>query len=545
MESEPTQVGEEPIGQGQTDVVSPFEILLPSTATDFDDARRVIRIRWRTKEHYEDNYPELALTLRWETQPSERSLHLFKSLSSQNDLTNTPFMSGGQGGSSAEGITEYEYWEQPSKKYPKGLFFRVVGDAAPKILEDPEIGSPGPLPYESKDGKSLWPWIHEGYEPFSGRLWAAGALDPLIQKQDMLNQMDSRIQLIVDRMANPIWLEPKGAEVERFTGEPGLVVRYSTVGTSGQGKPERLDGVGPQGSLFTLREQYLKDIEELAGTYDVIKGQKPAGVEAFSALQLLVERSQSRFTTAFNERGEAYRRWYGLALELERTFGPTERTRAIMSPNKTWAIRHFENANLQGQVTIAIEDGSNVPKTSLGKRAAIEQANNLQMVNAQDPDQQYAILTQFGLADLIPAMDSSIKAALREQDMFEQWLDAGMQGPPPLQIRIWDNGLDGQGMAVRINELRKWANSDRMQEKLVDPAMGEMVGQIVSQYYMALLQAYQMGPGGMAQQPGAGPQQGGQGGPNGNGPGGGGRAMQNSNAEAGGTDVQPQPAQAA
>ncbi len=542
MDSEPIEVGQAPIGLGQTDVLSPFEVLVPSSATEFDEARRVIRIRWRTKEYMEDMYPELAKTLTWERQPADRSLHLYKSLATQNDLTNTPFMSGGAGGSESEGVTEYEYWEQPSKTYNKGLFFRIIGESAPQILEDPEMGSPGPLPYESKDGKSLWPWIHAGYEPFGGRLWATGALDPLIQKQDMLNQMDSRIQLIVDRMSNPIWLEPKGAEVERFTGEPGLIARYSMIGTNGAGKPERIDGVGPHASLFQIREQYLKDIEELSGTYDVIKGAKPAGVEAFSALQLLVERSQSRFTTAFNERGEAYRKWYGLALELERTYGPTERTRAVMGPNRTWAIQQFENADLSGQVSIAIEDGSNVPKTSLGKRAAIEQANQLMMLNPQDPDQQYAILTQFGLSELIPGMDSAIKSALREQDMFEQWITAGMQGEPPLSIRMWDNGLDGQGIAIRINELRKWANEDRMQEFLQDPAVGPLVEQYLTQYYQLLLQTFQMGPGGMVP-PGPGGPGGGQpgaaaGDPNAQGQGAG-MAMANSNQESGAANNVP------
>jgi hypothetical protein len=126
-----------------------------------------------------------------------------------------------------------------------------------------------------------------------------GAISPLVQKQDQLNQLDSHTQLCVQRMGNPIWLEPKGTDVEKFTGEPGLVVKYNMLGTSGLGKPERIPAEAIPSTNFQLRQQYMQDIEEMAGTYDVLKGQKPTGVEAFSALQLLVERSQSRFTTAF------------------------------------------------------------------------------------------------------------------------------------------------------------------------------------------------------------------------------------------------------
>jgi hypothetical protein len=509
-----------PIGRGCTDAVSPLEVLIPSYYSAFREVRKLIRSRWRPREYYEDNYPEIAAKIQWQKAPQERSLALFKSLAQQNDISNMPATWGGGGGvSQSEGIAEYEYWEQPSALYPKGLFFRVIGDTSPFIFEDPEQGSPGPLPYVTKQGQPMWPWLHAGYEPFLGRLFAAGALDPLIQKQDQINQLDSLMQLIVQRMANPIWLEPKGAEVEKFTGEPGLVVKYSMIGTTGAGKPERIDGTGPSPSLFQLREQYLKDIEELAGTFDIIKGQKPTGVEAFSALQLLVERSQSRFTTAFNERGEAYRAWFSIALELERMYGPTERTMATLGPNNTWAFAQFDQANLQGSTSVVVEDGSNVPKTSLGERAAMEQANNMKLLNPQDPDQSYTMLTKLGLTGLIPGLDSAVKAAQREQEAFEKWIvqpaapqpqidpatgqplpmDPAMQPPmgpdgqpvqyrdpmPPLSVRPWDGGTTGQGIAARIGELQKWANSDKMQEILTQyPDASFYLGT----YYMGLMQ---------------------------------------------------------
>lgn len=504
---------EVPIGRGETDPVTPLEILIPSYYSKWSDVRRLIRSRWRPKEYYETNYPEVAARIQWQKAPTERSLSLFKSLAQQSDISNMHATWGGGGGvSESDGIAEYEYWEQPSAEYPKGLFFRVVGDSAPFVLEDPNQSTPGPIPYQTKQGETIWPWVHAGYDPQLGRLWASGALEVIIQKQDQLNQLDSLMQLIVQRMANPIWLEPKGAEVEKFTGEPGLVVKYSMIGTTGAGKPERIEGVGPDATLFQLREQYLKDIEELAGTFDIIKGQKPTGVEAFSALQLLVERSQSRFTTAFNERGEAYRNWFSIALELERAYGPTDRVLATMGPNNTWAFAQFDNANLQGSTSIVVEDGSNVPKTSLGERAAMEQANNMRLLNPQgDPDQLYSMLTKLGLTGLIPGLDSSVKAAQREQQAFEDWIqqpaapmpqvdpatgqplplppaEPGVQyrdPTPPLSVNVWEAGTTGQGIAARIGELVKWANSDRMQEIIKQYPDASFY---LSAYYQGLMQ---------------------------------------------------------
>lgn len=476
--SKPVKVGDAPIGRGCTDVVSPFEILTPSQASSFEEVGRLIRVRWRPKSYYVSRLPELAPKLSFERQTSERSLHMFKALASQSSLGTQAFSSPSSTNQS-EGLTEYEYWEKPSPEYPRGLYFRVLGERSEQILEDPDQSSPGPIPVTTIKDEPLWPWIHQSYEEFGGKLWSLGAIDPLIQKQDQLNQLDSHVQLSVQRMGNPIWMEPKGAEVEKFTGEPGLVVKYAMVGVQGA-KPERIPGESIPASTFELRRQYLSDIEELAGTYDILKGSKPTGVEAFSALQLLVERSQSRFTTAFNARGEAYQEWFRIALELERKYGPTQRTLSLLGPNGTWTFQTFEQADLLGDVSIVVEDGTNVPKTALGKRAAMEQANNMGFVNPADPDQRHAFLSEMGLTSLMSGLDAAKKTALRRQDAFEQWAVAGAQGMPPLKIQPWDDPF------VLMGELKKWASSDKMVSLIEDPALGPIVNDLLNQYFTQL-----------------------------------------------------------
>lgn len=492
VESTPVKIGDAPIGRGCTDIVSPFELLTPSAASTFDECDRVIRVRWRGKPYYESHFSELVPKLSFDKQTSERSLSMFKALASQSSMGTQAFSSSSSA-SQSEGLTEYEYWEKPSAIYPKGLYFRVLGGPSEQILEDPNQSSPGPIPVTTIKGEPLWPWIHRAYEEFGGRLWALGAIDPLIQKQDQINQLDSNVQLSVQRMGNPIWLEQKGSDVEKFTGEPGLVVKYSMVGTMGA-KPERIPGEPINASYFALREQYLSDMEEMAGTYDILKGQKPTGVEAFSALQLLVERSQSRFTTAFASRGEAYQDWFRIALELERKYGPTQRTLSLLGPNGAWTFQTFEQADLLGDVSIVVEDGTNVPKTALGKRAAMEQANNMGFVNPQDTDQKHAFLSEMGLTNLMPGLDTAKKAALRQQDAFEQWAGAGGSAtgqPPPLKIQPWDDAF------VMLGELRKWANSDTMQQLIAqNPEIEIILGQFYQQLSIMTAPPPTVGPDG-------------------------------------------------
>jgi len=506
-----------PFGKGKTTALSPFEYAFAPNITRWDDLPYLIRLRWRDKHWFEANKPELVNKITWEKSPSDRSLQIFKSLALANDVgTGSQFAYLGSSGShTVEGVTEYELWMKPTPEFPQGLVMRVIGDKSPILLQVPEEGIPGPIPYKDIEGSPLFPFVHAQYEHMGGRLLGRSAISPLITKQDQLNQLDSLIQLIIQRMANPVWVVPEGAGIDHFTGEPGLVMKWNPLAVGGQGKPERLGGQEVPTSLWNLREQILKDIEDLSGAFDILKGQKPAGVEAFSALQLLVERSQSRFGSVFQSRGEMYRRWYSLALEMERQFGPQQRVWAIIGENRGYTFQQFENAQLQAQIAIKIEDGSTMPKTALGKRAAIEQANQLGLLNPQDPDQRYALLTQFGLSDLSPSLDIHVQAALQLQDTFERWIKQPV-GPSPLTIKPWHDPL------IHYSERVKWLNSDRMRELM---AQNPMVEQIVTAHLQLLMMLaappQEIGPDGKPVEPKGKPAQGGA------------KAMSNSNQNSG------------
>ena len=841
-------------GKGKTVALSPFEYALPPNVTRFDETPYIIRMRWRDKHYYEANHPDIVHKIVWEKTPKDRSVQIFKSLAFINDLGagNSWGTMGGSGGEDIEGVTEYELWVKPTLKYPEGLIMRVIGESSPMLITKPDESIPGPLPYKDRDGAPLFPFAFAIFEHIGGRLYGRSVLAPLIQKQDQLNQLDSLIQMIIQRTANPVWIVPEGSGIDQFTGDPGLVLKYNPLAAGGAGKPERIGGENVQPALFRLREQYLKDIEELAGclhgdtvipcldgvvrtmkelstefpnggmwvygfdcetmrvvpsyvekawstgikkmvrvsfeegtyiectpdhpfltydrgyvradelrieepvvplllrdapsksgrvyqsvtqpvdrtnepvhrmvayavhglergqshldvhhidcngsnnlpenlevltraehlrreprpfpvttfeqcsaagkkrwqgksaaeraselgpmhsgrdnywdslsvderrarntaiwqsvpepvrlehgrslvatrrslsmaeriakgkkqslamktywetktpeerqiarqwltnhrvaaieaigdaevfdlttstqnfgtnagvfvhnTYDIIKGQKPAGVEAFSALQLLVERSQARFTSAFASRGEMYRAWFTTALELERAYGPQERILTVVTPNKGYTFKAFQKAQLQGNVSIKVEDGTDAPKTSLGKRAAIEHANQLALLKPDDPEQRYALLNELGLGHLAPSLNVHVQTSLQMQDAFERWLQ-NPQGPSPLIMKPW---FDAQ---VHYGERIKWLNSDHMRELMAQQSAVEQLVMIhLQELQTALLPPPQMGPDGKPLPPeGVG----------------GGRAMQNSNTNSGGpagnpaTNPSPQPA---
>jgi len=248
----------------------------------------------------------------------------------------------------------------------------------------------------------------------------------------------------------------------------------------------------------------------LMGTYDILKGQRPSGVEAYATTSLLLERAQGNHASAYKERGRAYKGWFGDALALEQEFGQETRLKATMGPNKAWAFETFKRSDLRGSVTIIIEDGTLAPKTSLGERAAIDHLAQLGLIDPSDPDQKMAIFEKFGQQRLMPSVDSQVQEAWMNMDKFETFLNdpaaiqqaqaqaelaaqaaalTGQPAPPagPLVYRRWYNPM------IHRNELIKWALSDRGRAVFkAHPAALQMIDAYLAQIDTALAQQ-QMG----------------------------------------------------
>jgi hypothetical protein len=456
---------------------------------------------------------------------------------------------------------------KPTAKYPDGLVFRVLGDGPDPIvvhLEETEQ-LPGPLPYRFNDGTPMFPFAHAGYEHVGGRVLASGPIDVIIHKQDQLNRHDSMVELGIMRMSNPVWLEPKGAEIQRLTGMPGLVVKWNPLTVGGNAKPERIAGVPLDAALFQIRQQHITDIEDLTGTHDVIKGNKPVGVEAASALQLLVERAQARFASVFQARGDVYKEWYTFAIELEREFGPDELTKETLEPGRGWTFQSFKRSQLGGSFSVIVEGGTAAPKTALGIRAAVDHASQLQMINLQDPDTQYKAMQSFGLLNFIPSLDIQVQGALFKQSSFQDWiaqpqnvqvaaqqlqgyqqmlmaqqaeLASGQEemnatgvpaqpppAPPSPLIGTPFEWLPWFNVVIHKQEFLKWANSDRVRDMLKQPQSGPIVKALMTLHIqeMDAQLAEMQAAAAMAQPQSGGPQN----------QQGAGRAMRNSNQNSG------------
>jgi hypothetical protein len=418
-----------PTGKCKLEVFSPFEVFIDLEARTMDEVHEIL-IRRR--------YPldEVKLNPKW--QPRAATLEADK----REGGTGTTYLrsiaaaagsgSPGSGGSNPAdelGITIDILWKRPNEEFPGGLVAAFANDLL--LNEKPEDQS---IPYHDHEGKPLWNWYHIPFDRVPGRLLGKTPMDDVAPKQEQRNKLESLIQLIVTRCSNPVWLLPKNSGVTMITGEPGQVLEGNWFGDPRM-KPERIPGESVPTSLMAWLEKIDADMQELAGTFDVLQGNAPQGITAGTALRLLLERARTRFTPLLEDLERVDGLVYSDLLNIFREYGNAPRIAKIVGQGKIWEVRQFVGSDLTGKVDVVVEAGSAAPVSAVGTQAVVQDLTTLGVVNPQDPHSQYKILQKFGMTSLLGEVDDEVKQAERENFEFVK------HGKTPIVQPLIDNPM--------------------------------------------------------------------------------------------------------
>jgi hypothetical protein len=314
-------------------------------------------------------------------------------------------------------VTERWYWQLPNATYPDGLLAIKVGTQA--------IAYAGPLPYSAppeNDGdqrKYFLPTVCFPQKLVPGTAFAKTVANDLAPKQAQRNRWESIIEACGMRMGSPIWLKPNGANVTNLTGDPGNIVSYNAVGPNAA-KPERLAGQPIPVSFVEFLERIDHTFEELAATFDVIKGARPEGISAGIALQILQERNLSRYGPLFILWEQAWAEWARQALEIFREFVTEPRLLRIKGRDGQWQVQKFLGADLQGRIDVIPEAASSNPRSSLLDKAEMEQLIAMGIIDRNDPEIKWKVLETYGRTNMTPTMAMDTKNAIMENEAFEK-----------------------------------------------------------------------------------------------------------------------------
>lgn len=449
-----------------TDVVSPFEGHLDQTIEHFEDQTKFLIVQRRSKEYIKNLWGVDV-----EEMDSSPNIHYQESI---GYVTNTPEITGFLASMSRiKRVTVKRLFAKPSKKYPYGLYIVTAGA---KVVEKKV------LPQTAK-GEPFIPVSSVKFDNIPAAAFGRTPMLDLVLKQVQRNKIESLIELIILRMASPIWLMPEGTYVRNFSGAPGAVVTWNNM-TEKSGKPDRIPGEQIPSSTIMFLAQIDKDFEELAATFEALKGQTPYSGAPGIVIEQLVEQGLTRFGPALRNVAEGYRTWMQHQLEFFRVY-QLNRALTKKSSFSKWEETKFAGADIKGAINVEIDPDSTVPRSSQVETAKVMGALESGLVDSSDPIVKQKILRKLHIEDLRDDIEEDMVRAVQEN---EQMLGGAQVQATPF--------IDAH--AVHIYQHRKSANTDAVRN---NPPVLQAHIQHITQHHMML--DAEANPGGAAPVQGA------------------------------------------
>ena len=387
-----------------TEIATFFEMYFDFAVPQFHRQTKLLRVKQRPLDYFkrygvkgEDVQAEGSSTL------SEFYASTLAYLSSGTGVSSSAVLA-----SKRPGALEKFYTRLPDDDFPNGLYAIAAGG---KLLERQD------LPCHGIDGKPFLPIQHISFDLIPGSAIGKTVLNDLRPKQKQRNELESLIQLITMRMANPVWIVPYGTDVEGFSGQPGAVLKAIQLSPNASGAPTRLPGENVPSSVMAWLEKIDKDMEDISATYDILKGTTPAGITAGYAIQLLIERGNSRWGGLFQRWETGFTGWAAQVTAMCREHMPAEQILELLGPHGEWEVGRFKEEDL-GLVMLEIEAGSTKSVSALTEQALLDNLLERGLINGQDPTNKATILRSLGMSKYDKESDWDMKDAAREEEAF-------------------------------------------------------------------------------------------------------------------------------
>lgn len=416
-----------PKGKLCTDVASPFEMFFDQSVEDFKKVKSVVRSKETDIEEIKATYPDFVDNIVSNEKDTGEGSNAMEMKSALAYITSQALSGqfGGKGKPSPTGVLDYVH-HLPDNDFPQGLLATVNGNTVLEAIPLAEA-------YSDQDENPFIPIVHCPKKRVPGRIWGKTEMDDLGWVQVSFNSLLSFIELCNYRMAAPDWLIPEGCEVDQLTGEPGLKVTWKNISGQPNIKPERLDGKEIPQSIKWYLEKLESFFEDLGASYDVLKGDSPENVSTFGGQKLLYERAYSAHLEMITNWEQAYEECKKQHLEIARKHFIEERKRVFENKAGDWETKTFTRADLQGGVTIKVEQGSSIPKSQAAEISGIFESISAGLINPMDEKVRYKILERFGQSDLMGDLEEDFKDARNE---WKDFLETGAPRPR--------NGIDNE-----------------------------------------------------------------------------------------------------
>lgn len=485
------------LGDVSTVVKEPYCMALDPLAPDLHSARWIMEfaiqpLDWirETYGKFEPGYTGRVDEVKPETQLSG-SMRRFYQLKNSSGVKNAAALEGvggmQDGGASAltNAAVVKEYYEKPSANFPNGRLV-VVANGVTLYAGDSPCSGP--------DVGDWHPYSECRWEIVPGRFEGKSPLDAACELQKRINSIDATIMLVRKTQAIPQKLVPTGCGIEpgQWTGRPGQQLSYRPdVGT-----PSTIQASGVDSQVFKEREQCVEDMKTITGAIDILKGDRPPGVNAASALALLYEVGTGKLFPVLDrwKRFVESDQKKELHLIAKKYKEPREQYIALLKKhNKELSesdINKFLGVDLLDNCNVIVEAGSNVPKLEAMKQMRLQEAAQAGAVDLSQPINRMEYQRQMGIVGFDNDVGPDAKRALWENDCLDNILTTPDKKPVVLQC-------DDDQVHISTHERRmkepSWMELDQQVQQAYMQHVEEHNTSLQQKQQMQAMQAMAMG----------------------------------------------------
>lgn len=191
---------------------------------------------------------------------------------------------------------------KPSDKWPKGRTVIVAGGQV--IYDSPK--DVGARAYDPRWPTRWHPYVRYRWEGIPGSIYGRSMVSKLLPKLKRVNHIDTT--LIMWRRTVPIasWIMPKGTSVveDLHSGKPGVYIEYDPRRTN-NAEPKPVFPPAYPASAIEERTTQIAEMEAIAGTEEILKGERPAGVTSAAMLDALRKQALASRSATLQEWDES------------------------------------------------------------------------------------------------------------------------------------------------------------------------------------------------------------------------------------------------
>ena len=425
--------------------VDPFNIFPDPLAESIDNSEFLVYATYRNANQIKQQFPEKASAI-------EGSRITMSELVAERDNNDTQ---------DANQVLILEMWcrdwvtmdetveGKKQLKYPKGRVITCL----------PELGillSDKKNPY--KDGKFPFVLMKNYDIPFE--FWGVGEVEQIMSPQHYVNELTNQIIDNAKNTANMQWIIDKNSGIGqgKLTNRPGLVIRKTP------GSEVRRDT--PPAMPNYVREQIevlKKDIQDISGVFDSLKGEQQGSITAASAILALQEASQARIRLKIKLMEASLSELAQIVYSRMQQFWKLDRWVRITDVEGNPSFREIGAQVLQNDYDLKVMAGSTMP---VNRNAMLDLMIRLAQTNGEDGlplVDRKAVLEFLPTGDKKAITDRFAELQAQQQQQAQQQEQTQMQ-----QMQMQKGELD-RGVAEQVMQmLQQVIQASDMTSKQVD-----------------------------------------------------------------------------